>query len=120
MRQPISRRDVLGTLALSGLGLLHLPTAIAADMPRVTIDDLRVISWKPPLYHGWPTLTKRKNGELLLVFSGGRESHICPFGRVELMRSQDDGKTWRWPQVLLDGPIDDRDAGVLETSKGSI
>jgi Neuraminidase (sialidase) len=36
------------------------------------------------------------------------------------MRSQDDGRTWRWPQVLLDSPIDDRDAGVLETAKGSI
>ena len=24
------------------------------------------------------------------------------------------------PRVLIDGPIDDRDAGVLETAKGSI
>lgn len=91
----------------------------AAD-PSVQIDDLRVISWKPPLYHGWPTIARRKNGELLLVFSGGRETHVCPFGRVELMRSHDNGLNWRWPQVLLDGPIDDRDAGVLETAAGSI
>jgi sialidase-1 len=86
----------------------------------VEVLETRVISWKPPLYHGWPTLAKRKDGELLLAFSGGRETHLCPFGRLEWMRSKDEGKTWGWPQVLYDGPIDDRDAGVVETAKGSI
>lgn len=88
--------------------------------PAIEILDLRVISWKPPLYHGWPTLAQRSNGELMLAFSGGRESHVCPFGRVEWMRSKDSGVNWSWPQVLYDGPIDDRDAGVVETAKGSI
>ena len=86
----------------------------------IEILDRSVISWKPPLYHGWPTLAKRSNGELLLAFSGGRESHVCPFGRLEWMRSKDNGVHWSWPQVLYDGPIDDRDAGVVETAEGSI
>lgn len=90
------------------------------DAPVIEILDRRVISWKPPLYHGWPTLAKRSNGELLLAFSGGREAHVCPFGRLEWMRSKDNGLSWGWPQVILDSPIDDRDAGVLETSQGSI
>jgi hypothetical protein len=97
-----------------------LGAAVIRPVGAATVEDCRVISWKPPLYHGWPTIARRSTGELLLVFSGGRESHVCPFGRVELMRSQDDGATWRWPQVLYDGPIDDRDAGVVETPKGSI
>ena len=88
--------------------------------PAIEVLELKVISWKPPLYHGWPTLAKRKNGELLLAFSGGRESHVCPFGRLELMRSKNNGVSWGWPQVLYDGPIDDRDAGIVETAKGSI
>ena len=54
----------------------------------------KVISHQPHLYHGWPTLARRRNGELLLVCSGGRQAHVCPFGRVELMRSKDDGQTW--------------------------
>lgn len=82
--------------------------------------DTKIISWKEPLYYGWSTVARRANGELLLVYSGGREGHVCPFGRVELMRSKDGGQTWGWPQVLYDGPIDDRDAGVFETSKGTI
>jgi sialidase-1 len=36
------------------------------------------------------------------------------------MTSRDDGKTWTWPRVLLDGAIDDRDSGVLETAKGTL
>jgi hypothetical protein len=88
--------------------------------PPAEIVDCRVISHQPQLYHGWPTLARRANGELLLVYSGGREAHVCPFGRVELMRSRDNGDSWSWPRVVMDGPIDDRDAGVLETAKGSI
>lgn len=119
MNGPISRREALLMSVAGCVSLAFGRIGHAAD-PKAVIEETKLISWKPPLYHGWPTLARRKNGELLVVWSGGREAHVCPFGRVELMRSQDDGKTWRWPQVLYDGPIDDRDAGVLETAKGSI
>jgi Neuraminidase (sialidase) len=88
--------------------------------PKAQVHETRVISHQSHLYHGWPTVTRRKNGQLLVVCSGGREAHVCPFGRVEMMRSDDNGQTWTWPRVLMDSPIDDRDAGVLETAKGSI
>lgn len=117
----LSRRDWFTTaLATAGACLLPRGRSFAAEDLRIEIEETRVISWKPPLYHGWPTLTRRRNGELWLVFSGGRESHVCPFGRLEAMRSKDGGKTWGWPQVLYDGPIDDRDAGIVETAKGSL
>ena len=86
--------------------------------PRTT--ESRTISHQAALYHGWPTVARRANGELLLVCSGGRQRHVCPFGRVELMTSRDEGESWTWPRVVLDGVLDDRDAGVLETSKGTL
>lgn len=95
-------------------------TELRATELRAEVLETKVISWKPPLYHGWPTLARRKNGELLLAFSGGRETHVCPFGRLEWMRSKDNGLHWSWPQVLYDGPIDERDAGVVETSSGAL
>lgn len=121
MPHELTRRGfLLGTMATAGAAFA-MNRGIAADaVPSLIVDDLRVISWKPPLYHGWPTVAKRKNGELLLAFSGGRESHVCPWGRLELMRSKDGGETWGWPQVIYDSPIDDRDAGVLETPSGAI
>ena len=82
--------------------------------------ETRVVSKRANFYHGWPTLARRSNGELLLVCSGGREAHVCPFGWVELMRSSDEGRSWSWPQVLMDSAIDDRDAGVCETAQGSL
>jgi Neuraminidase (sialidase) len=101
-------------LCASGVAALQFPFSDSWDR------ELRVISKHASLYHGWPTITRRRNGQLVLVCSGGRDEHVCPFGRVEYMTSSDDGKTWSWPRVILDGPIDDRDAGVMETSKGTL
>ena len=103
--------------------LMHLTrrSFFLAPLPLLASPSgARVISPDPQYYSGWPTVARRANGELLLVCSGGREAHVCPFGRVELMRSKDDGATWSWPESLMDSAIDDRDAGVLETSRGAL
>jgi hypothetical protein len=88
--------------------------------PRARVESLATISHDPGSYIGWPTVARRANGQLIVAWSGGRESHVCPFGRVELMRSNDNGLTWSWPEVVWDSPIDDRDAGVCETAQGTL
>ena len=113
-RQMLRAGGAAAAFAAVGLG------RSAVGAPTAAIHERTVISHLPHRFHGWPTVARRRNGELLLVCSGGREAHVCPFGRVELMRSRDGGRSWTWPQVVMDGPIDDRDAGVLETAKGSI
>lgn len=80
----------------------------------------QTISAAPKNYHGWSTVVRRSNGELLVGFSGGREGHVCPYGRVELIRSNDEGQTWTPHRILYDGPLDDRDTGVLETAQGTL
>ena len=116
----MTRRSILHFAGASAAGLLLGRGLRAADGPKAAIDSTKVITNRPHLYQMSPTLARRRNGELLVVCSGGREAHVCPFGRVEFMRSRDNGETWTFPRVLIDGPIDDRDAGVLETAKGSI
>jgi len=37
-----------------------------------------------------------------------------------MMRSRDGGATWTFPRTIVDGTIDDRDAGLLETASGSL
>jgi hypothetical protein len=71
-------------------------------------------------YASAPTLTKTNNGELVAVYSGGSRHHVCPFGQLHMITSGDEGKSWTWPRVLADGMIDDRDAGVLQTGKGTL
>jgi hypothetical protein len=113
------RRHFLKTSTLGLAGSLGFNPQLHAAPPS-TVLEIKTISQLPHLYHGWPTLTRRANGQLLVVCSGGREQHVCPFGRIDFQRSHDSGKTLTFPRTILDGPIDDRDAGVLETAKGSL
>lgn len=116
-RRWMGRASVLGAL---GVGLLFGVHSGNADAPKATIHDIKTISKQPEFYNGWPTVARRKNGQLLVTWSGGRVGHVCPFGRVEMMTSFDDGETWTWPRTVLDTDIDDRDSGVMETAKGTL
>lgn len=117
----ISRRQMLATTASTAVLWNHIAESRAADAaPGFQVQEIRTISLQTDRYHGWPTLVRRKNEELLVVCSGGRDSHVCPFGRVDLIRSTDAGETWTYERTLVDGPIDDRDAGILETAQGTL
>lgn len=116
--RPMRRRQWLRCAGLACAATALAPRATRAATAQV--ESIVTVSQRNAAYHGWPTLARRANGQLLLIYSGGREGHVCPFGQVELMRSDDDGRTWTWPQVVLDSAIDDRDAGVLETRSGTL
>jgi Neuraminidase (sialidase) len=119
MSHRVSRRSFVAATAAATLVSIGSRRAMGAAPPAEVLET-KVISQNGALYNGWPTVCRRANGQLLVTCSGGRESHVCPFGRVEMMTSDDEGKSWTYPRVLLDGPIDDRDSGVLETAKGTL
>ncbi len=116
--EPLTRRQAICTAAATAMALGTGRRACAAPAPRIL--ETKVISQTPDLYCGWSTVARRRNGELLVSYSGGREGHVCPFGRVELIRSTDEGRTWSAARVILDTPLDDRDSGVLETASGTL
>lgn len=84
------------------------------------------VKWTRPIcveedrYIGWPSVCRLANGDLLAVFSGDRDSHICPWGKVQLIRSKDGGETWSKPKTIVNGPLDDRDAGIVQMPDGEI
>ena len=80
----------------------------------------RTICVEEGRYIGWPTVCRLRNGDILAVFSGDREEHVCPCGKVQMVRSSDDGETWSKPVTIADGPIDDRDAGIVQMLDGEI
>ena len=88
--------------------------------------EVAKVEWTRPLlkdydrYIGWPTALRTSKGEILVTFSGDREAHICPYGKVQMTRSADGGETWSAAETLCDGPIDDRDAGILEMPNGDL
>ena len=56
----------------------------------------------------------------MVVFSGNRDEHVCPYGKTELIRSSDQGQTWSEPEVINNTPLDDRDAGLLQLINGTL
>ena len=83
------------------------------------------IIWTHPIrkaeYIGWPTVMRRRSGELIASYSGNREGHVCPYGREELIRSFDGGETWTpKPEIFHNSIIDDRDCGITELANGDL
>lgn len=103
-------------------GLVLAVLGVACTTPG---DASSAILWTRPLvetdrYIGWPSAIRTAKGETIAVYSGDRDQHICPFGKVQMIRSADDGETWTKPVTVCDGPIDDRDAGLLELPNGDL
>jgi len=100
------------------------PPAEICGAPRV--QERAELLWTRPLckepgrYIGWPTICLAKNGELMCVFSGDRDEHVCPFGKVQLVRSSDGGETWSAPVNICNTILDDRDAGIVQLQDGSL
>ncbi len=110
----MTRRHFIATSALALPCLAHGASSAAEVL------ETKIVSQQPEYYHGWPTVARLRNGQLWVTWSGGRESHVCPFGQVHAMTSSDEGASWTWPRVLLDSATDDRDSGVLESIKGTL
>ena len=92
----------------------------SSRQPAAEILWMREICRETNRQIGWPTVCRRRSGELLAVFSGDRDRHVCPFGKVQMVRSADDGETWGAPETLVDDALDDRDAGIIELDNGDL
>jgi len=95
-------------------------TMKSAGQGVATIVSTRVIAKQEGRYIAWPSVARIRSGGLLVVFSGDRDAHPCPWGKTYLTRSHDDGRTWSEPERINNTPLDDRDAGVLETRHGTL
>ena len=72
----------------------------------------------------WPTIVRTRADELIIVFSGDRDDHICPWGKMEMVRSTDDGETWTEPVRVVcsapHGPVELSDGRLLYLGNGTI
>ena len=67
----------------------------------------------------WPSVARIPDGRLAVAASGFRLGHVCPFGKVAVSFSEDEGESWSAPRVVFDSPLEDRDAGICSW-KGKI
>lgn len=100
--------------------------ALAAFAAAASFAAPGEVVWAKPLckepnrYIGWPTIARCADGRLLAVFSGDRDGHVCPWGKVQMVRSSDGGETWSAPETIRNSPLDDRDAGIMELANGDL
>jgi len=70
-------------------------------------------------YKAWPTIAKINGNKIAITYSS-RLSHIDPLGKVEVIQSDSGLKNWSVPVTVIDTELDDRDSGVVFTSKGTL
>lgn len=88
----------------------------------------KVISRGPAAgtYQAFPDACRLKDGSILCVFYGGYGHISLPTadwpkgGRVCMVRSRDEGRTWSAPEVLFDDADDNRDPHIAQTSDGTL
>ncbi len=84
------------------------------------------IVWTRPIcreknrYIGWATAVLTRRGTIVAAFSGDRDAHICPFGKTQVVRSEDGGETWSPPQTINSSIADDRDCGLVVLPDGEL
>ena len=107
--------------AVAGITLLTVNAAeIKTGVQKMKIQIRYTGIIETPTYHGWPTVIRTRENKMIAVCSGNRQRHVCPFGRVWMYVSSDEGKTWQGPKALSSGPLDDRDAGICQAADGSL
>ncbi len=77
-------------------------------------------------YQAFPDVCRLPNGDLVCVYYAGYGHVSLPNdawprgGRICAVRSSDEGRTWSQPEVIFDGPQDDRDPHIAATRDGTL
>ncbi len=90
---------------------------------NVVVVDNGVVFSKPDnvfAYAAFPSVVKDDDGNILVAFTGNRIMHVCPYGKVLVTKSRNEGKTWSSPTIAVDTPLDERDAGILNLGRGCL
>ncbi len=105
------------------------PATAPAFRPVIVCDDAGAGA-----YEAFPDVIRTKKGELLCVFYAGFDhvslpkwapggklpDHCAKAGRICIVRSGDEGKTWSKAAVVVDTPLDDRDPSIVEMPNGDL
>jgi hypothetical protein len=121
MTRTIYPIHLLAVGVILGAGVRQL--ALAAAPPHYAVISRGEVAGP---YQAFPDVCRLLNGNLACVFYAGYGHVSLPTnewprgGRVCLVESSDEGRTWSRPRVLFDGPQDDRDPHIAALRDGTL
>jgi hypothetical protein len=108
-------------LIVTVTALATSPVSAAAQSKPVgtPTDPVVVATAEPGKRAFFGDIVKLRDGRLLAAY---RESvaHIDQDGRIMVVESRDQGRTWSTPRLAIDTAIDDRDPKLVQTRNGTI
>jgi sialidase-1 len=103
-------------------------TAIAAIFVLIVIQSIPCVA-APPFElertlvasgQGYfPVVLRLSDGRIAVVMRGGGP-HLSINGRLDMVFSSDNGKSWSKPTVVVDSPLDDRNPALGQSADGAI
>src|SRR3954469_17637154 len=67
----------------------------------------------------FPVALRLQDGRIAVVLRGGA-GHLGIKGRLDVVFSSDEGKTWSKPAVVVDSPVDDRNPAFGQARDGTL
>lgn len=112
-------RGVIKCLAIIGAAIIACEHRIAGaeDSDRLLNNAERIIAVKGGGY--FPVMIKLRDGSLGAAIRGGA-SHLGLTGRLDYIRSTDNGRTWTPPVVAIDSEWDDRNPALGQMPDGTL
>lgn len=107
---------VYGVLLSARTGVLPETPGVEADVQRVRGVE-RVVAVRGEGY--FPVMIKLRDGSLGAIIRGGAP-HIGVKGRLDWIRSEDGGRSWSKPTVVVDSEWDDRNPALGQMADGTM
>ena len=92
---------------------------MATSKLKVRVAAETVAVSRPDQMYGWPGLVRQADGTLVAAVSE-RKHHVCPHGRIVIVRSTDNGKKWGLPQEVFNSEMDDRHPSLAVLPDGTL
>src|SRR5881275_2248331 len=67
----------------------------------------------------FPVALRLRDGRIAVVLRGGA-GHLGIRGRLDMVFSADEGKTWTRPTLVVDSPVDDRNPALGQARDGTL
>ena len=102
-------------LALAGMAWGAGSVAGADEQPPPGLERSAVVTGQGY----FPVALRLRDGRIAVVLRGGAP-HVGVGGRLDIVYSSDEGRTWTKPAVVVDSPVDDRNPALGQAADGTL